>query len=70
MRANKRNDYRVVKTTRRTGEQVWKVTVGGTETVSTCTSIEQAQALAKNLNLDPWFLDRGNTRADRNRVAS
>ena len=39
--------------------------VGGTDVVSVCRSLEQAQTLAKNLNKDPWFLDRGNTRADR-----
>lgn len=64
MRPTNRNDYRVLETTRRTGEQVWKVTVGGGLVVSTCTTLAQAQELAKNLNLDPWFLDRGNTRAD------
>ena len=63
MQTNKRNDYKVIETTRRTGEQVWKVTVGG-DPITTCTTFEQAEQLAKNLNLDPWFLDRGNTRAD------
>ena len=64
MRPENRNDYRVTETTRRTGEQVWKVTVGGSLVVSTCTTFAKAQELAKNLNSDPWFLDRGNTRAD------
>lgn len=64
MRRENRNDYRVTETTRRTGEQVWKVTVGGSLVVSTCTTFARAQELAKNLNADPWFLDRGNTRAD------
>ena len=64
MRPENRNDYRVTETTRRTGEQVWKVTVGSGLVVSTCTTLSRAQELAKNLNADPWFLDRGNTRAD------
>lgn len=59
----KRNDFTVVETTRRTGEQVWKVLVGG-DTIATCNDLKKAQQLAENLNLDPWFLDRGNTRAD------
>ena len=63
MRPNKRSDYRVIETTRQNGKQVWKVIVGG-ESVTTCNTQERADYLAKNLNLDPWFLDRGNTRAD------
>lgn len=67
MRTEKRNDYRVIETTRQTGEQVWKVIVGG-DSITTCNTQERAEYLAKNLNSDPWFLDRGQTRADRNSV--
>jgi len=34
--------------------------------VTSCNSVEQAAEVAQQLNLDPWYLDRGNTRADRN----
>ena len=67
MKLKNRNDFKVIKTTRRTGEQVWKVTVGG-DSITTCNTQERAEYLAKNLNSDPWFLDRGQTRADRNSV--
>jgi hypothetical protein len=33
--------------------------------ITSCNSLEQANETARQLNLDPWYLDRGNTRADR-----
>jgi hypothetical protein len=39
--------------------------VGGDIRVTTCNTPEHAYELAKNLNLDPYFLERGQTRADR-----
>tara|TARA_B100000780_G_scaffold218265_1_gene157429 strand:+ start:205 stop:456 length:252 start_codon:yes stop_codon:yes gene_type:complete len=66
MHSSKRNDYRVVETTRReTGKPIWKITVGGDINVTTCNTLAEATALAKNLNLDPYYLERGQTRADR-----
>ena len=59
------NDFKVSEWTTTYGEPRWRVMVGGTDVVSVCRSLEQAQTLAKNLNKDPWFLDKGNTRADR-----
>lgn len=64
MRPEKRNDYRVAETVSLKGQQVWQVTIGGDEKVTTCSSKEHAEHIAKQLNLDPWFLDRGYTRAD------
>jgi hypothetical protein len=59
------NDFRVSEWTTIRGQQRWRVLVGGTDVVTVCHTLKDAQNIAKNLNIDPWFLDRGNTRADR-----
>lgn len=62
-----RNDFYVFEETRRTGETVWRVRIGGKRGtgITTCQTQEKADEIARQLNIDPWFLDRGNTRADR-----
>ena len=66
MRPENRTDYKVVEGTRTsTGAKTWTVMVGGDIRVTTCNKPEHAYELAKNLNLDPYFLERGQTRADR-----
>ena len=59
------NDYSVVETTDTSGNPRWKVLLAREDLVSTCRSLEEATTMAANLNKDPWFLDRGFTRADR-----
>jgi len=44
---------------------LWDVVSGGSTLVTTCRSEAIAQATANLLQHDPWFLDRGQTRADR-----
>jgi|TARA_B110000914_G_C15087862_1_gene275924 hypothetical protein len=63
--AKVKNDYTVSEWHNVKGEQRWRVLVGGGDVVTVCHSLEKAQHIAKNMNIDPWFLDRGNTRADR-----
>ena len=46
-------------------KNVWNVYVGKTELVATKHLEEDAKALAHNLNMDPWFLDRNQTQKDR-----
>lgn len=67
MKAHKRTDFRVYKETNRMGNMVWRVRSGGSkgDVTTNCNSLEAAEKLADQLNLDPWFMDRGNTRADR-----
>jgi|TARA_B110000259_G_scaffold36755_1_gene41524 hypothetical protein len=66
MRPENRTDYKVVESTRTlTGAKTWTVMVGGDIRVTTCNTPEHAYELAKNLNLDTYFLERGQTRADR-----
>jgi len=62
-----RNDYRVYEGTNRRGEPVWRITIGGAtgEVITTSKSKERADDDARNLNIDPWYFDRGHTRADR-----
>jgi hypothetical protein len=67
MKAHKRTDFKVYKETTRMGGTSWRVRSGGPtgDVTTNCKSLEAAEKLADQLNLDPWFLDRGNTRADR-----
>lgn len=62
-----RNDFRVYEETRRTGETVWRVKSGGKRgtVITTCQTLEKANETARQLNIDPWFLGRGNTQTDR-----
>ena len=65
MRRSKINDYRVHEETRLDGRKVWKITVGGDYNVTTCRTLQEATKAAKNLNLDPWYLDRNQTPSSR-----
>ena len=47
--------------TQRTQVDLWDV-VAGRELILTAQSEAEAQAVADALNIDPWFLDRGQTR--------
>lgn len=60
MKASERQDYRVFETSNTAGEERWEIKGGG-ETghrMTTCTSLEQAEYQAKQLNLDPYYFDR------------
>jgi|TARA_R110000796_G_scaffold227696_2_gene344478 hypothetical protein len=63
--AKVRNDYTVAEHIDRKGRTVYKVLIARSEVISTCRTLEAAQEMASRLNIDPWALDRGNTRADR-----
>jgi hypothetical protein len=58
-----RNDFKIRpnRQTNRTQVDLWDV-FAGRELITTAQSEAEAQALADNLNRDPWFLDRGQTR--------
>jgi|TARA_R110000868_G_scaffold391083_1_gene660981 hypothetical protein len=63
--AKVRNDYTVAEQIDRQGRKVYKVLIAKSEVISTCRTLEAAQEMANKLNIDPWALDRGNTRAER-----
>jgi hypothetical protein len=67
MLAKNRNDFRVFEEETMRGKKLWVVRIGGSKgTVITClNSLDEATETARQLNLDPWFLSRGQTRKDR-----
>lgn len=63
-----RNDFKVYEEKNIMGKVVWRIRSGGKrgEVATHCESFEKATEVARQLNLDPWYLSRGDTRADRN----
>lgn len=61
-----RSDFKVRPNTQteRTQENLWDVVVAR-ELVTTVVGKEAAESVASKLNNDPWYMDRGQTRADR-----
>ena len=45
--------------------ELWDVIVGSSDHVITCNGQIAAQKIADQLNIDPYYLDRGQTKADR-----
>ena len=64
---NPRNDFRVFEEVNRKEETVWRIKVGGAkgEVMTTCRSKEEADEQARQLNIDPYYFDRGYTLGDR-----
>lgn len=62
-----RNDFKVYEEKNMHGQPVWKVRSGGPrgDVATVANDLETAERLAQGLNQDPWFLGRGDTRADR-----
>lgn len=62
-----RDDYRVYVEETVRGKTIWRIRIGGKKgiAITSCNSLEKANETARQLNIDPWFLDRGNTLADR-----
>ena len=58
-------DYTVVETTDTNQNPRWKVLLARDILVSTCRTLKEATDIAAKLNIDPYALDRGYTRADR-----
>lgn len=63
-----RNDFKVYEEKDKSGAAIWRIRTGGTkgDVATNCRSLEEATEIARQLNLDPWFLSRGDTRAERN----
>jgi hypothetical protein len=67
--AKTRQDFKVYEEKDNYGKTFWRVRSGGSkgDVATSCTSKEKADYTAFKLNQDPWFFDRGNTLADRNK---
>ena len=63
-----RNDFKVYEEVTTTGITLWRIRSGGRrgDVATNCTSLEEANEVARQLNLDPWYLSRGDTREERN----
>jgi hypothetical protein len=64
-----KNDFKVYEEKNIWGNTVWKVRSGGRkgDVATVANNRETAERFAQELNRDPWFFDRGNTVADRNK---
>ena len=65
-----RQDYKVYEETDTYRKTFWRVRSGGSkgDVATSCSSKAHADYVAFKLNQDPWFLDRGQTRAERNKI--
>jgi hypothetical protein len=64
--ATRKTDYKIVdyRSARHPDIQKFKIILGG-DTITIKKTYEEAQEAIRNLDLDPWFYDRGYTRVDR-----
>ena len=62
-----RNDFKVYtyESTAKPGVEQWQVRSGGTDVYLTSSNFAEAERMAAALNADPYYLERGNTQADR-----
>lgn len=63
-----RNDFTVHEETDKQDRPIWRIRSGGRkgDVATNCKTFEEATEVARQLNLDPWYLSRGDTRAERN----
>jgi hypothetical protein len=62
-----RNDFKVYtyKATANPDIEQWQVKTGGSDVYLTTRNLAEAERMAAALNADPYYLERGNTQADR-----
>ncbi len=67
MLAKNRDDFRVFEEITTRGKQIWRIRVGGKKgtNITSLNTLEEANQMARQLNIDPWFSERGQTRKDR-----
>lgn len=65
--AKVRNDFRVYtyRSTAQPDVEKWQVKSGGEDVCFTSRTLAEAERIAAALNHDPYYLERGNTQADR-----
>jgi hypothetical protein len=61
-----RTDYRVYEEITTQGKTLWRIRSGGKrgDIITSCNSVDEANEISVQLNIDPWFLYRGQTRRD------
>jgi len=67
--AKTRKDFKVYEEQTTTGKTLWRIKSGGEQgdIATSCRTKEEADYIAFKLNQDAWFLNRGDTRAERNK---
>jgi len=58
-------DFKVYEETNRKGQTIFRVKRTRLGVILQSFNEDHANKITNSLNLDPWFLDRGQTRADR-----
>jgi hypothetical protein len=68
--AKTRQDFKVYQEKDTYGKILWRIRSGGSkgDVATNCNTKEQADYFAFKLNQDPWFLHRGDTRVERNKI--
>lgn len=63
-----RNDFKVYEEKDKQDRKIWRIRSGGRngDVATHCRSVNEANEVARQLNLDPWYLSRGDTRLERN----
>jgi hypothetical protein len=66
--AKKRQDFKVYEERSGVGKTLWRIRSGGCngDVATNCKTQLEAECIANELNKDPWFLHRGDTRRERN----
>jgi hypothetical protein len=61
------NDFKAYEETTTTGKVLWRIRTGGRkgDVITSCATKEIANEMVRQLNIDPWYLDRGDTRLER-----
>lgn len=65
-----RQDYKVYEEKDIRGNTLWRIRSGGKrgDVATNCKTQAEAEQIAHELNQDPWFLHRGDTRRERNKI--
>lgn len=66
---NMRNDFKVYEEKTIWNKPIWRIRSGGRKgnVITNSYNKDTAEYFARQLNIDPWYFDRGHTRADRNK---
>jgi hypothetical protein len=68
--AKTRQDFKVYEEKDMHGNKLWRIRSGGSkgDVATNCKTKEHADYVAFKLNQDAWYLHRGDTREERNKI--